>query len=319
MKQSYFLNDPKIKPYTFQGLQGRYAHWPAASAKAKRTFVLVYGQHATIERLIPIIEALTDYGDVYLPDNPGFGGMESAFEIKRYPDLEFYGQHLKHFIDNYVPADRQLTLFGISYGFQALTQMLHDYPELNPRVEQLISFVGFPSYKDFHMPKHMSIPLKYILAGTGRTRLGAAFYDHVMSERLICFVYAATKPIQAKFKTLSGEEAKRYAREQAWLWLINDNRTHAATGWDFFCHNDLTDYRLDVDAIHIGVPADHLLDNSRVENELSHMFSKMTALRLNLDNHAPLDIDSADKVRELLPDGLDDIMKTSANQKAVTA
>src|SRR5690606_3804312 len=144
----------------------------------------------------------------------------------------------------HVPDDRKLTLFGISYGFQMLVQLLNDYPELGPRIEQVVSFVGFVSPKDFHMPLRMSIPLMYMLCNTGRTRLGAKFYDMVMTERIIGAVYRLTKPIQAKFKTLSGDEARRYAREQAWLWIVNDNRTHGVTAWDFFKKNDLTAYRL---------------------------------------------------------------------------
>lgn len=319
MKHSYFSDDPQIKPYEFEGLQGRYGHWPATHAKAKRTFVLVYGQHATLERLVPIIEALRDYGDVYLADNPGFGGMESAYKIGRYPDLQFYGEHLKHFIDEYIPADRQLTLFGISYGFQMLTQLLHDYPELNPRVEQIASFVGFVSHKDFNMPKRISIPLMYLLTNTGRTKIGTAIYDRILSERLIGAVYSLTRPIQPKFKTLKGEEAKRYAQEQAWLWIVNDNRTHGVTAWDFFKRNDLTGYRLQAEAIHIGVPNDHFFNNVQIEAELKHMFPKLTTLRLNLDNHAPLDIDTPEKVKELLPAELDKILKKSANKKAITA
>ena len=314
MKQVHFLANPRIKPYQFNGLHGRYGHWPAANQGAKRTFVLVYGQHATIERLLPIIEALTDFGDVYLADNPGFGGMDSPYKIGRYPDLNFYASHLKRFIDAYVPAGRHLTLFGISYGFQMLVQLLHDYPELDKRTEQVISFVGFVTYKDFHMPKRMSIPLKYILSNSGRTWLGAAFYNLVMRERLIMSVYAMSKPIQAKFKTLSGKEAKRYAREQARLWIVNDNRTHSVTAWDFFTRNDLTGYRLDAEVIHIGVPNDHLFDNTRVEGELEQMFRKVTNLRLNLDNHAPVDIETADEVRQLLPVGLTTILESSTNK-----
>lgn len=312
-----FPDHPLIKPYEFAGLKGRYLHWPAASSKAKRTFVLVYGQHATIERLLPIIEALSDFGDVYLADNPGFGGMDASYKIGRKPDLDLYAEHLAHFIEEYIPADRQLTLFGISYGFQMLVELLHDYPELNGRIEQIISFVGFVSHKDFQMPKRLRLPLMYVLANVGRTKPGAAIFDTVLSERLISGVYRLSKPIQPKFKTLSGEAARRYAREQATLWLVNDNLTHGVTAWEFFRRTDLTHYRLDAEAIHIGVPNDHLFNNSRVETELQTMFRKVTNLRLNLANHAPVDIETADEVRSLLPTDLKKIIGKSANKTAV--
>jgi hypothetical protein len=137
-----------------------------------------------------------------------------------------------------------------------------------------------------------------------------------MSERLIAAVYSLTKPIQPKFKTLSGDEAKKYAKEQARLWLINDNLTHGVTAWDFFKKNDLTGYRLSVNAVHIGVPSDHLLNNSRIETELKEMFHALDIFQLKLANHAPLDIDSGDKVRKILPEGFRQSMKKSQNQVA---
>lgn len=70
---SLFSDDPNITDYDFLGLKGRMGHWPAKDSESKRTFVVIYGQHATIERLIPTITALTNFGDVYIADNPGFG------------------------------------------------------------------------------------------------------------------------------------------------------------------------------------------------------------------------------------------------------
>lgn len=319
MKQTHFVDAPEVTNYEFKGLAGRYGHWPANRTNATRTFVLVYGQHATIERLKPIIETLQNYGDVYLADNPGFGGMDSPYKIKAYPDLDFYAQHLKNFIDRYVDPSRQLTLVGVSYGFQMLVEFLHSYPMYCQRVEQLISFVGFVSHKDFNMPKRVSIPLMYMLCNSGRTKLGAALYDRILNERLIMATYKATKPIQAKFKNLDGDEAKQYAREQAWLWLVNDNRTHGVTAWDFFKKTDLTAYRIDVEAIHIGVPKDHLLRNHQIEDEMSRMFSTFTAYSLHLDNHAPLDLDTAKKVQSMLPKAISDRLNTSVNETAVAA
>jgi pimeloyl-ACP methyl ester carboxylesterase len=319
MKRTYFTQSPYFKTYEFLGLKGRYGHWPAKNATAKRTFVLIYGQHATLERLLPIAEAMRDFGDVYLADNPGFGGMDPGYKIKRYPNLDFYAEHLKHFIEDYIPPDRKITLLGISFGFQMAATMLANYPEIQNRIEDTISFVGFVNPGDFKISKTTSIPLLYILANSGRTWLGSKIYTAILRENFIVFCYHLTRPIQEQFKNLHGEDADRYAREQAWLWIVNDPRTHGSTGWDLFRKNDLTGLRIPMDVIHVGVPNDHFFDNSRVAVELKKIFRKTYVYDLQLANHAPLDIETPEKVRGLLPPKLVKTLQSSRNRKAVKA
>lgn len=319
MKQSFFSTDSKIKPYIYKTLKGRFVHLPAARKDAKRTFVVLYGQHATLERIMPIMEALTEYGDVYGVDNPGFGGMDSSYRIKEYPSLDFYAGHLKYFIDTHIPAERQLTLLGISFGFQIVTKTLALYPELNKRTETAMSFVGFVHHQDFSMPLSYSVPLLYFMANGGRFWLGSKIAELCLKEPIIVGVYQLTKPIQVKFRSLPKEEAKRYAREQAWLWRVNDARTHAATAWDFFKKNDLTGHTIDATVIHVGVPNDHLFDNSRISAELKQIYNKVELYDMELENHAPLDVETPDKVHSLMPDTLKVVLRRSRNRTAVTA
>lgn len=278
--------------------------------------MLLYGQHATLERIQPIAEALTEFGDVYGVDNPGFGGMDASYRIGQYPSLEFYAGHLKHFIDEFVPAERKVTLLGISFGFQIVAATLEHYPELEKRVEQAISFVGFVHPDDFQMPKTYSIPLLYVMSNISRSWLGSKLTSPFLYEPVVIGIYHATKPIQVKFKSLPKAEADQYVREQAWLWRVNDTRTHAATAWDFFKKNDLTEYRIKVPALHIGVPDDHFFDNDRVSRELTEMFSELKMFELALANHAPLDIDTPEQVKKLLPSGLKQLLGTSKNKRA---
>ncbi len=307
-----------LRPYEFLGLKGRYGHWAANNTDAKRTFVLILGQHATIERGRPIVEALQEFGDVYIADNPGFGGMESSYKVGRYPDLTFFGEHVRHFIENYTDQNRKLTIFGISFGFQVAVEALHHYPELSERVEDVVSFVGFVSHHDFHITFSYSAGLIYILANIGRTWLGSEFLKFVMKERLIVGVYQLTKPIQVKFKHLKSEEAKRYAKEQAYLWVVNDIRTHGATAWDLARRSDQSAYRLDTPLLHIGVPNDHMFDNKLVVSQLQEMFPVTVSVDLQLENHAPLDVDTADSILGLLPEEAKAMFAKSHNQVAIT-
>jgi len=317
MKKSLFSTAEYYKPYVYKGLRGRYMHMPAKNPEARRTFVVLYGQHATLERVEPVVEALTEFGDVYAADYPGFGGMDPSFKLKQYPSLHFYADYIKQFIDEIIPENRKLTLLGISYGFQLFTETLNQHPELNERVEEVVSFVGFVHHEDFHFPPSYSIPLLYLIANVGRTWLGSKIVGAFMQGWFIAIIYKLTKPIQAKYKSLSAEETKGFMEGQIWLWRINDIRTHAATGWDFCMKTDLTNYRVNAPLTHVGVPKDHLLNNERVVKELSEMFTPFESLELHLENHAPLDLDSREKVLALFPSALHSKFKRSHNEKAV--
>ena len=252
-----------------------------------------------------------------MPDLPGFGGMDASYKNGKYPSLSFFASHFKHFIDTHVAKDRRLTLFGISFGFQIVTQMLHDYPAECKRVETVVSFAGFVHPSDFSMSLSYKLPLIEGVARTSRTRIGGSVYKALRHERLIVAVYMLTKPIQVKIKTMDRKTARSYAKEQAALWKTNDARTQGATAWDFVKKNDLTDYRIEADLVYLGVPNDHILDSSRVKSELEHMYGNMSAYDLLLDNHAPLDIETSAKVRAVLPKPFIESMKKSSNKVAV--
>jgi hypothetical protein len=180
---------------------------------------------------------------------------------------------------------------------------------ISERTEHVISFVGFPTYKDFSMP--VSYKGFYLVAGFGSTYIGSKVLKIVMRPTFFKVVYFLVRPINVKYKSLSKKDAASYVGEQTWLWMINDHRTHGATACDFWFKNDLTKLRIDVDAVHIGVPRDHLLKNSQIAEEMKHMFKNVITLELNLANHAPLDVD-------LLPATLKSLLTSSHNNTAVT-
>lgn len=303
---------PELQPYSYRTLKGRYGYWPATSIGKTRVFVLVYGQHASLERLEPLIAVFRQFGDVYAVDNPGFGGMEPSYKIGKYPDLHFQADHLHHFITTCLPQHKRLTIIGISYGFQIVTQLLHDFPELQPRTEHVVNMVGCLSYKELDMPLSYKIPLIYLLAFPGRTWLGSTLFKLIARRRVIISVYLLTKPIQVKLRGISRKQAVAYADEQASLWIHNDPRTHGAAAWDFVTKNDLTQLKLPVDALHLSVPGDHIIDSSSVKHSMATVFRSFHSFDIALDNHAPLDLD-ADDIEAIIPVELAKILKESDN------
>jgi pimeloyl-ACP methyl ester carboxylesterase len=113
-----------------------------STARKKREILVVYGHHASLERWWSLVENLTPFGNVTMPDMPGFGGMESFYKIKTKPTLDAYADYLAAFIKLRY-KNKRLTIFAISYGFLVVTRMLQCYPELAKKIDLLISVVGF--------------------------------------------------------------------------------------------------------------------------------------------------------------------------------
>ena len=317
-KKSLFSTDIRIKPYEYKGLHGRYVHLPAKSPAAKRTFIILYGHHATLERIIPIAETLSEYGDVYMPDNPGFGGMDSSYKIGQKANLEFFAGHLKYFIDNYVEPSRLISIMGISFGFQIAVDFVHRYPEYEQRIENLVSFAGFVSPRNIGMSPGKRILFKYLLGKTGKSKLGAAVMGLAINDFTITKIYQLTWKQNVRFDSIPPSAVDEYIAGQVMLWKSSDHRTHAQTGFDFFGANELSTYRFnDLSLIHVGIPRDHFINDAAVRKDMKLMFKKVLLLELDIPSHAPLDLDTPAKIKAVLPHELLEPLTKSKNLHAV--
>jgi pimeloyl-ACP methyl ester carboxylesterase len=286
---------------------------PSKNPNAHRVFLVIYGQHATIERCVAVVEAMAEFGDVYLVDTPGFGGMEPSYKIGEYPSLEFYAEHIKNVFDTLLPQDKKVTFFSISYGFEITTMFLYKHPEYYSRVQDVLGFAGLVSHKEFKINWKLRYNLKYLSAGPGRTWLGAQFYHHIVfRDRTLRWFYYFYSRKNPRFIGVDRSKIWDYAEEQAWLWRINDTRTHGATAYDFLFKTDLTNLKVNIPVIHVGVPADHFLDNQKVIDDLGLIFSKVTVYNLDLPSHAPIAFDTPDKLLDVVPQPLKDYLLTSS-------
>ena len=94
MSESKAIIQPQyIVPVNINGLKGRMLKVPA-SAKMKREIIFVYGHHASLERVYGFAEFLRRYGNVLVPDLPGFGGMDSYYKIHEKPTLDNLADYL---------------------------------------------------------------------------------------------------------------------------------------------------------------------------------------------------------------------------------
>ena len=149
MKQAQAAADC-IEPLYINGMRGRLLRAPATAAK-KREMLLIYGHHALLERWWGLVENLQEYGNVTMPDLPGFGGMDSFFAIGKAPTIDNYADYLAAFVKMRYRRKR-VTVIGISFGFVVITRMLQRYPELTKKVDLVVSMVGFMHRDDFLFP-----------------------------------------------------------------------------------------------------------------------------------------------------------------------
>ncbi len=277
--------------------------------RSKKTFLLVYGQHVSIERLLPMAQFLSNYGAVYIVDNPGFGNMEASYKLGEKPTLDFYDGHMKQVFDEVLPPE-EVTVIGISFGFQIVTHFLQSHPIYQQRVKNVVSFVGFTKYSEFHIPKGIFFFFKYVLAGVGKTLLGSLFYRYIVFQTLVLApIHLMLSPLNSKLHGKSLKFRWQHAKEQVWLWKYNDPRTHAFTGWQFFSSNDLTKERVDLTCHHIYAKDDQYFNNEHVLSNLRQIYSEVKAYTFDIPAHSPVDIEEEYKIAELVPKELTQILE----------
>src|SRR3954470_17459407 len=129
-----------IVPLNINRLDGRMLRLPAKSARQakNREILFVYGLHSSLERWWGLTQVLSRYGNVTMPDLPGFGGMDSFYKIGKKPTLDNMADYLAAFIKLRY-KNKKLIIAGMSFGFVIATRLLQRYPELTKKVALLVS------------------------------------------------------------------------------------------------------------------------------------------------------------------------------------
>jgi len=288
-----------IAPLVINGLHGRVMHIPATKKTAKREILLLYGHHSALERMFAIAQNLAQYGAVTMPDLPGFGGMDSFYIIHQKPNIDSMADYLATFIKLRYKK-RRITIGGMSYGFIIVTRMLQKYPELTDQVEMLISMVGFMHHDDFKMPAKT----QFMYRNTARFCSGALTSTLVRYTALQPFVLKTIYRVQAnshpKMKGASKEELNKRLDFEVFLWHANDVRTYMFTSVALLTI-DITNTKVDLPVMHIGVDADQYFDNRHVKKHLRQVFTDVTVYKAHMANHAPTVISDAKEAGSFIP------------------
>lgn len=288
-----------VMPLNMNGLRGRMMRLPAKKKTKNREILLVYGHHASLERMYGAAEVLNDYGAVTVPDLPGFGGMDSFYKIGEKPDMDTMADYLATFIKLRY-RNRRITIAAVSYGFTVITRMLQRYPDITKKVDMLVSIVGFTHHEDFTFS-----PVRMRLY-----KIGAYVFSHKFSAILfknlalhpavLKTLYARTHNAKHKFADLGEEERKALTEFEVHLWRINDVQTHWKTTSEFLKLNNCT-VQINLPVWHVGVKLDNYFNADTVEQHMRVVFSDFIYVKAPFDRHMPNVIAGKKESANLVP------------------
>lgn len=305
-------NSRTVKPLIINGLKGRVLSVPTTKKTSKREILLIYGHHASIERMLGIAENMAEYGNVTMPDLPGFGGMDSFYKIGEKPNLDKLADYLATFI-KLKYKKRHLTIGAMSFGFEITTRMLQKYPELCKQVDLLVSLVGFSKYSDFKFKSRNLLTFK-IVSRCFSFYLPSLFLKYiVLRGPIIRLSYYSVADKHVKMKDASKEERNERIKFEIVLWQCNDIRTYMYTGHTMLT-SDLTRYSVDVPVAHVSVNGDQYFNNAQVAKNLKKIYKKVDVYKAKMPNHAPTVISEATEAAEFMPMPLRRLLERSPNK-----
>lgn len=302
-----------MQPLEINGLKGRMLRIPASKkSKANREILMLYGHHASLERVYGIAEDMSQYGNVTIPDYPGFGGMDSFYAIGMKPTLDNFADYLATFVKMRYRG-KKVTIMGMSLGFVFATRMLQRYPELVKKVDLTISIVGFTRHDDFTLSKGRQRAYK-ALAHVFKYRLPAAFfYNVLLHPTVLRTFYGKTHNARNKFEHLTQEERKQMMEFEVILWRDNEVRTYMETSL-MMLSLDNCQKQIKLPVHHASVENDQYFDNAIVEQHMRVIFTDFTNHVAVLPNHAPTIVADKEESAPFVPKSLRKVLNEKSKE-----
>ncbi len=298
--------DDYIQPLNMNDLRGRMLRLPAAkNANANREILVVYGHHALLERWWGLVQNFNAFGNVTMPDLPGFGGMDSFYKIGQKPTIDNLADYLAAFIKLRYKR-RRIVIVGVSFGFVVATRMLQRYPELAKKVDLVVSCVGFAHSDDFVFTRPRMFMYRAISRFVAWPVVAPVFRLLFLNRWVLRTAYRKTHNARHKFEEAAAQSPQVFAAVmdmEIKLWRTNDLRTHALTTNEFL-HLDNCKTRVNVPVWHVGVKDDYYFNNQVVEQHFKVIFNDYRAFTLKLKSHAPSVIATKQEAAKFVPASL---------------
>ena len=286
-----------ITPLRMNKLHGRMMRLPPKTKN--KEILLVYGHHASLERVYGFAEYLNRYGAVTVPDLPGFGGMESFYKIDREPTIDAMADYLASFIKLQYKR-RRLTIIGMSLSVPVITRMLQKYPAITKRVNLFISYVGFVHKDDFSIRRSYFWGLYALSVIFSRKIPSSIAKTFIIRRTALDFVMRLSPWVQHKFEDISELKKKEIMDFETELWLINDFRTRFRTTKEMLTL-DLCGKKTGSPIYQISVKDDKYFDNKVVEQHMRIIFSDFELIETKITSHAPSILANAREISSIVP------------------
>jgi pimeloyl-ACP methyl ester carboxylesterase len=290
-----------IVPLDINGLEGRMLQAPA-TGKQKQEILVIYGHHAMLERWWSLVENLTEYGSVTMPDLPGFGGMDAFGKIGKKISIDAYADYLAAFIKLRYKRKR-IVIVGISFGFVIVTRMLQKYPDLNKKIILLVSLVSFMHKDDFVYTRAQR---RFFRAGTRlfATHVSAFIIRRCLLNRFVLkTLYAKLPNSKRRMIEVTPEEFNNTMDFEVKLWQANDVRTHWMTTSQFLNLDNCTE-KINLPVYHVASKEDHYFNNEVVRQHMLVVFSGYRLFVARSKAHTPSVLADKKAAGVMLPSAL---------------
>lgn len=270
------------------GLQGRMLHLRAAKPTIKREILVIYGHHAMLERWWGLIQNFNAFGNVTMPDLPGFGGMEPFYKIGQKPTIDDLADYLASFVKLRYKK-RRFTIVGISFGFVVVTRMLQRYPDIAKRVDVAISCVGFAHHDDFVFTKRRLFWYKWASWVASLPPLPFVFKKLLLNRPVLRYAYTKTHNARHKFEAAAAQSPEMFnavLETEVTLWHRNHLRTHLYTTYAFL-GVDNCKKQVAVPVWHVHAKKDYYFNNQVVEQHMRVIFKDYIGVEFDQTTHAP--------------------------------
>ena len=294
-------------------LRGRL--WQAPALKPpldQHVIVVVYGHHASLERMAGLAQYLRRFGRVVMPDLPGFGGMDSFYKIDQLPTLDNYALYLKRFLEERLDKGQTFSLLGFSLGFQVVTRFLQLYPDWQPRIRLTLSLAGFLSGRSLQFTARRH---RWYLRGIAlaKTQFGGWLFRRLILNRWVLRGFYG-RTLSARRKFASQPERLQLLKAEIRLWQINDVRTWAFTARAMIV-GDLSSPAVDLELYHVAAEDDHFLDNDHNLGRLRLVYNEVRLFLIELTAHAPTVVADVAEVEALIPADLVKLLDKAASPR----
>lgn len=246
-----------VGPLHVEGLCGRVLT-AVHSSQHDADILLVYGQHANLERMTGLAAALARHGRVTCPDLAGFGGMQSLAASGSRIDCDAVADVLAATVRSCYGPTRRFSIVAVSFGLVIAVKMLARHPDLVARVHVVVSVSGLTGGQDiaYSSPKRRLMRLAATLASTK----------------------AVARLISSLIQRCSTEMA---------LWCCGDWQTRMCTLAELLTPAVPPAERLPLTVHHVAPTDDRHVDHERVASSLRARFAETLVSALSYGNHVP--------------------------------